>query len=98
MGEKNMKYDLTEFEKLIDLLIEAGIPYTKESLFDGIQVRIFADEEKTQEIDDAIIHSGSRGCETGLLETFALNECEGYETAGQIFEGWLGMYEKAISK
>ena len=28
-----MKYDLTEFEKLIDLLAEAGIPYTKEKVF-----------------------------------------------------------------
>ena len=93
-----MRYDLTEFEKLIDLLVEAGIPYTRESLFDGVQVRIFADEEKTQEIDDAIIHRGSNGCKTGLLETRLLNDCEGFETAGQIFEGWLGMYEKAISK
>ena len=93
-----MKYDLTEFEKLIDLLAEAGIPYTKENVFDGVQVRIFADEEKTQEIDDAIIHSGSRGCGTGLLETFLLNDCRGFETAGQIFEGWLAWYEEAISK
>ena len=29
-----MKYDLTEFEKLIDLLIEAGIPYTRENMYD----------------------------------------------------------------
>ena len=93
-----MKYDLTEFEKLIDLLIEAGIPYIKENMFDGMAVRIFADEEKTEEIDDAIIHSGSKGCQSGLLETFLLNDCEGYETAGQIFEGWLAWYEEAISK
>lgn len=93
-----MKYDLTEFEKLIDLLAEAGIPYIKENVFDGVQVRIYADEEKTQEIDDAIIHSGSHGCETGLLETYLLNDCEGFETAEQVFEGCLGMYEEAISK
>ena len=90
--------DLTEFEKLIDLLVEAGIPYIKENVFDGVQVRIFADEEKTNEIDDAIIHFGSHGSQNGLLETFLLNDCNGFETAEQIFEGWLGMYEKAISK
>jgi hypothetical protein len=93
-----MKYDLTEFEKLIDLLIEAGIPYTKDNMFDGVQVRIYADDEKINEIDDAVIHSGSRGCQNGLLETFLLNDCRGFETAEQVFEGWLGMYEKAISK
>lgn len=93
-----MRYDLTEFEKLIDLLAEAGIPYIKADIFDGVQVRIFADEEKTQEIDDAIIHNGSHGCQSGLLETFLLNNCEGYETAEQVFEGWLGWYEQAISK
>lgn len=93
-----MKYDLTEFEKLIDLLIEAGIPYIKENAYDGVQIRIFADEEKTNEIDDAIIHFGSLGSQNGLLETFILNGCQGWETAEQIFEGWLGMYEKAISK
>lgn len=93
-----MKYDLTEFEKLIDLLAEAGIPYIKETVFDGVQVRIYADEEKTDEIDDAIIHCGSHGCQNGLLETYLLNDCNGFETAEQIFEGWLGMYEKAISK
>lgn len=93
-----MKYDLTEFEKLIDLLIEAGIPYTRENAYDGVQVRIYADEEKTNELDDAIIHCGSHGSSNGLLETYVLNGCEGWETAEQVFEGWLGMYEKAISK
>ena len=93
-----MRYDLTEFEKLIDLLIEAGIPYTKENIFDGMAIRIYADEAKANEIDDAIIHFGSHGSENGLLETWVLNGCKGWETAEQIFEGWLGMYEKAISK
>lgn len=92
-----MRYDLTEFEKLIDLLIEAGIPYTKENMFDGMAIRIYADEAKTDEIDDAIIHCGSHGSSNGLLETYILNGCNGWETAEQIFEGWLGMYEKAIS-
>ena len=67
-------------------------------MFDGVQVRIYADEEKTNELDDAIIHGGSRGSQDGLLETFILNDYKGYETAEQVFEGWLGMYEKAISK
>ena len=91
--------DLTEFEKLIDLLIEAGIPYKRVEDSDGMQVFIFADEEKTKELDDAAIwlHM-THGAEQGLLETLHLNGCEGFETAEQVFEGWLGMYEKAISK
>jgi hypothetical protein len=91
--------DLTEFEKLIDLLIEAGIPYRKLVESDGMQVRIYTDESMTQELDDAAIWLNStHGSEQGLLETFRLNNYEGYETAEQVFEGWLGMYEVAISK
>ena len=94
-----VKYDLTEFEKLIDLLIEAGIPYTKMTDSDGMQVRIYADESMTKELDDAAIWlHATHGAEQGLLETFRLNDCNGFETAEQIFEGWLGMYEEAISK
>ena len=91
--------DLTEFEKLIDLLIEAGIPYKRLEDSDGMQVRIYTDESMTNELDDAAIWLNStHGSEQGLLETFRLNNCEGFETAEQVFEGWLGLYEKAISK
>jgi hypothetical protein len=90
--------DFTEIEKLHNLLTNAGIPHTYQSLFDGKQIRIYADSEMEDELDDAVIHFGSHGVQNGLLETFCLNECEGWETAEQIFEGWLKMYQKANEK
>ena len=44
------------------------------------------------EIDDAVIYSGSHGMQNGLLETYSLNSCEGWETAEQVFAGWWKMY------
>lgn len=90
--------DFTEIEKLHDLLLEAGIPHTYQDLFGGRQIRIYADEKMTNEIDDAIIHRGSHGHQNGLLETFSLSDCEGWETAEQVFEGWKEMYQKANKK
>lgn len=84
-----------EIRKLHKMLTEEGIPHTFEHLFDGWQIRIYADEEMTNEIDDCVCHGGSHGYANGLLETFVLNECEGWETAEQIFEGWKKMYQKA---
>ena len=83
----------TEMEKLDRLLTAADIPHKMEPLFEGVQIRIYADEEMTNEIDDAICHGGSRGHEAGLLETYTLNGCRGWETAEQVFEGWLKMYQ-----
>lgn len=90
--------DFTEIEKLHNLLVEARIPHTYEDIFDGRQIRIYADEEMTNELDDAVIHCYSYGHQKGLLETFALSDCEGWETAEQVFEGWLKMYQKANEK
>lgn len=87
-----------EMEKLHNLLCEAGIPHSLEPCWDGVQVRVYADEEMTHELDDAICHSGSHGYRNGLLETYALNSCEGWETAEQVFEGWKKMYEEANKK
>ena len=61
-----------------------------------MQIRVYADPQMTHELDDAIIISGSHGVETGLLETFRLNDCVGWETAEQVFEGWKKMYEKTV--
>ena len=91
-----MAINFTEIEKLHSLLIEAGIPHTFAPLWDGMQIRVYADSELTHELDDAVIHSGSHGVEAGLLETFCLNDCDGWETAEQVFEGWKNMYEKAV--
>ena len=92
--------DFTEIDKLHNLLVEAHIPHTYEDLFDGRQIRIYANEkmEHNMELDDAIIHSGSHGHQEGLLETYSLSNCEGWETAEQVFEGWLKMYQKANEK
>lgn len=85
--------DTTEMEKLHRLLTEAGIPHKMEPMWGGLQIRIYADEEMTNEIDDAICHGGSNGHQKGLLETYTLNGCNGWETAEQVFEGWLKMYQ-----
>lgn len=84
--------DLKEIVQLHIMLTEANIPHTFEPLYDGMQIRIYADEDMTNEIDDCIIHGGSHGYQQGLLETYALNGCEGWETAEQVFEGWEKMY------
>ena len=84
-----------EIKKLRELLTQAHIPHTFAPLFDGFQIRIYADEEMTNEIDDCICHRGSHGYSEGLLETYVLNGCDGWETANQVFTGWLEMYQKA---
>lgn len=82
----------TEMEKLDRLLTAAGIPHTMEPMWDGLQIRIYADEEMTNELDDAVCHSGSYGHYDGLLETNLLGDCSGWETAEDVFSGWLKMY------
>jgi hypothetical protein len=90
-----MNINFAEIEKLHSLLAEAGIPHIFAPLWDGKQIRVYADSKFTRELDDAVIHSGSHGVRAGLLETFCLNDCDGWETAEQVFEGWKKMYEKA---
>ena len=81
-----------EIKKLHEMLTEAHIPHTFAPMFDGFQIRLFADHMKEKELDDCICHKGSHGFYPGLLETYVLNNCEGYETAEQVFEGWKQMY------
>ena len=88
--------NFTEIEKLHSLLTDAGIPHTFASLYDGMQIRMYADHKMTRFLDDAIIHSDSHGVKDGLLETYRLSGCDGWETAEQVFKGWKKMYEKAI--
>ena len=87
--------DFTEIEKLDDMLCEAGIPHICMPCWDGKQIRVYADEAMTDELDDCVIHSGSHGVHAGLLETFSLNNCDGFETAEQVFAGWQEMYNAA---
>ena len=88
--------NFAEIEKLHSLLTEAGIPHTFVPLWDGMQIRMYADYKMTRLLDDAIIHSDSYGVEAGLLETYFLGGCDGWETAEQVFKGWKKMYKKAI--
>lgn len=81
-----MKFE--EMLKLKKMLEEANRPHTLAPIYDGLQIRLYADERKTRELDDVIIHQYSHGYEQGLLETFCLNECAGFETAEQVFKGW----------
>ena len=90
-----MKDRLNEIRKLYTRLNEAGIPCTLAPLYDGWQVSVYADEDKTRELDDCIIHRGSHGYQNGLLETYRLNDCEGWETAEDVFKGWAKMYNEA---
>jgi hypothetical protein len=84
-----------EIKKLHEMLAEANIPHTLRPCWDGLQIRIYADEEMTKEIDDCVCHSGSYGNAIGLLETYRLHDCEGWETAEQVFNGWKEMYQRA---
>lgn len=88
--------NFAEIEKLHSLLDKADIPHTFAPLWDGMQIRVYADPQHIRELDDAVIHSGSHGVKAGLLETYYLSDCEGWETAEQVFKGWKKMYEKAI--
>lgn len=85
--------DFTEIYKLKEMLDAEGIPNTLAPLWDGLQIKVFTNNEKTEAFDDAVLHSGSYGSGKGLLETYNLNNCEGYETAEQVFEGWKNIFK-----
>lgn len=89
-----MENVLDEIKKLHEMLTNAGIPHTFGPCLDGMQIRMYADADMTNELDDCIIHSGSHGYQVGLLETYRLNDCEGWETAEDVFKGWAKMYYK----
>ena len=93
-----MNINFAEIEKLHSLLTEEGIPHTFAPFIDGMQIRVYVDSNLTHELDDAVIHSFSHGAVNGLLETCSLNNCEGWETAEQVFEGWKKMYKNKIDK
>lgn len=94
MMKTTTNLNFTEIKKLHDLLLEANIPHTFGPLFDGYQIVLYADTEKIHDLDDAVIYGFSHGSADGLLETCGLNNCEGWETAKQVFAGWKKLYEK----
>ena len=90
---------MNEMNKLHEMLLSAGIPHTfksMSSLFgpDALQIRLYSDNTYTNELDDAIFHRGSHGYHCGLLETYSLGECAGFETAEEVFEGWKEIFDE----
>lgn len=87
-----------EIAKLHEMLSNTGINHTfmmmNADIFgeNAMQIRIFRDGTFKEELDDAVFHKYSHGYEQGLLETFALGGCDGYETAEQVFNGWMKKY------
>ena len=86
---------MNEMNKLHEMLTTAGIPHTftkmDETYFgeDAMQICIYKDDTFKEELDDVVFNMFSHGYAQGLLETFSLSECDGYETAKQVFEGWM---------
>lgn len=84
-----------EIVKLHQMLVEAGINHTfmpmDKSIFGkgALQIRIYRDNTFQEELDDVVFHKYSHGYTQGLLETYKLNECDGFETAKEVFEGWM---------
>jgi hypothetical protein len=86
---------MNEMNKLHEMLTKAGINHTfmmmdENLLGEGaMQIRIYRDSTFQEELDDVVFHKFSHGYSQGLLETYALSECDGFETAEQVFEGWM---------
>ena len=85
---------MNEITKLHKMLVKAGINHTfmpmDKNIFgkDAMQIRIYRDSTFQEELDDVVYHRFSHGYDKGFLETYNLNECNGYETAEQVFKGW----------
>jgi hypothetical protein len=85
---------MNEMNKLHEMLSNAGINHTFTIMDINIfganarQIRIYRDNTCQEELDDVVFHKFSHGYKQGLLETYELGKCEGFETAEQVFEGW----------
>ena len=89
---------MNEMNKLHEMLLKAGINHTfmamDKDMFgaDAVQIRIYRDATFQEELDDAVFNRYSFGYAQGLLETYKLGECNGFETAEQVFNGWKVMF------
>ena len=88
-----------EINKLHEMLLSAHIPHTFMSMgepfgADALQIRIYSDNSFEHELDDVIFCRHSHGYAVGLLETYILGDCVGFETAEQVFEGWKKMFDE----
>lgn len=82
--------NLTEIYKLKKLLEVAKVLHNMEDLDGGKKITIY--DRDGDMLDDAILTKYSNGRERGLLETYFLNDCDGYETAIEVFSGWARKY------
>lgn len=95
---------MNEMKKLQAMLLLAHMPHTfmhmDNHLFgaDALQIRLYSDNTHTCELDDVIFHRGSHGYALGLLETYRLGDCNGFETAEQVFEGWKKIFDEFHKK
>ena len=86
---------MDEMNKLHEMLVKAGINHIFLPMnvnFYGEnaqQIRIYRDSTFQEELDDVVFHNFSHGNQLGLLETCRLGDCDGYETAEQVFIGWM---------
>lgn len=86
---------MNEFEKLLNK-IRTETKWDYEVFTNCVGMRqINLLDQDGEKVDDVIFGEGSHGYEEGLLETYNLGDCEGYETADQVFEGWKKMIENA---
>jgi hypothetical protein len=89
---------MNEIIKLHEMLCEKGIAHSfmrmEGDVFgdDSRQIRIYRDNTFQEELDDVVFHRYSHGYAQGLLETFILGGCDGFETAEQVFNGWMEKY------
>lgn len=92
---------MDEIMKLHEMLVQAGINHTfmpmPMELYGrgAFQICVYRDASFQEELDDAVYHDFSYGHKLGLLETYSLGGCNGFETATEIFEGWMEKYFSA---
>lgn len=86
---------MNEMNKLHRLLLKAGINHTFLPMNKNVygvnvmQIRIYRDDTLKEELDDVVFHNFSHGYSQGLLETYRLGDCIGFETAEEVFNGWM---------
>lgn len=83
----NNNIDFSEMFKLVAMCSLERIPFDFHRHFDGYQINVG--------FDDAVLFLGSHGVERGLLECYHFGDCEGYQTADEIFEHWKKIYKKS---
>ena len=83
-----MEKYLSEFSKLVNMMMLEGIPFRFNTMWDGYQLHY---EVGGREICDVICHSGSYGSDHDLLEMMGLtpedydDTVRGYLTANEAF-------------